>query len=91
MALDKTKPFGTVYAVDTSIKHKYEQGDKYFNAQGLEVDPNTGAVLEDMYADLKLPEIKMRLDALDVDYSGITKKDDLLALLKDEEKAEAAA
>ena len=91
MALDKTKPYGTVYAVDTSIKYKFEQGGKFFNAQGLEVDPKTGAILEDPYADIKVPAIKARLDALDVDYSGITKREDLLSLLKDEEKAEAAA
>lgn len=86
MALNRNKPFGEVYGVGAT--HKYEQGGQLFNDQGLQVD-DTGKILEvivdkDDSGYKTIPEIKDALDELGVEYDKSMKRDDLLALLAEE-------
>lgn len=90
MALNRNKPYGEVYG--PNITHKYEQDGRLFNHKGIQVD-DKGKVLEvvvdtDNNRYLKIPEIKAALDTLGVPYDDSMKRDDLLALLEDENVAD---
>jgi len=45
--LDLKRDYATVTnSGDPKVLHFFEQGDKYFNAQGMEIDPKTGERIE---------------------------------------------
>jgi hypothetical protein len=96
MALNKNKPYGEVCCTTGSIKYKYEQDGKFFDAQGNEVDkagnavalPQAAEIPENPNEKLTVAELKDALDDLGVIYDPSLKKADLVTLLTDEQRAD---